>query len=334
MAEAATAEQAKKKTKAPKNPCLHCKKEVKREERSVQCQTCQFWVHTKCQDISDELFNILANPEAYGGVCWNCDSCLASSARLERTVVAFEARVKEVENVTARTASELKRVDANVAQLRRELEEEKAKNRQAAERMDYRYVTRDELREREARKLNVIMHRVEEPGAEYRTGETRKEKDMEECAIIMAKLGMEKEGKEEVKHCRRIGEIGDLPRPMVVVLRTEDVRRKLLERARNLKDTEYNDVGIVPDLTIQQRKEEQDMQVEVERRNEEELTTVRSKLVIITLYSFNPRCAGALAGDPSNKENFAPLHGSVAVRFGLSGTMAHLFCGSTELQRS
>ena len=42
--------------------------------------------------------------------------------------------------------------------------------------------------------------------------------------------------------------------------------------AKNLRDTEFNEVGIVPDLTVQQRREESQMAEEVERMNEEELT--------------------------------------------------------------
>ena len=92
-------EQAKKKQpkeKPPKHPCLRCRKDVTNDQKSVQCQTSQYWVHAECQGISDELFTFLVEGE---GVCWNCNSCLASSARLERTVIAFEARLKETETL-------------------------------------------------------------------------------------------------------------------------------------------------------------------------------------------------------------------------------------------
>ena len=105
-------------------------------------------------------------------MCWNCDSCLASSARLERTVVALETRVKAAETVSTRAINEIKRVDSDIALLRKELEE--VKNRQTNEAVDQRmdeYVTKEELREREARKTNIIMHRVVEPTDEYRTVE-------------------------------------------------------------------------------------------------------------------------------------------------------------------
>ena len=57
-----------KKGKAPKYPCLRCRKAVEKDQRSFQCQTCQLWVHTECENISDELFKILADSENYGGV--------------------------------------------------------------------------------------------------------------------------------------------------------------------------------------------------------------------------------------------------------------------------
>ena len=85
-------------------------------------------------------------------------------------------------------------------------------------------------------------------------------------------LDMEREAAEDIKVCRRIGERGEEPRPMVVVLRTEEAKRKLLDRAKKLRNTAYEEVGIVPDMTVQQRKEENSMIAEVERMNEEELT--------------------------------------------------------------
>ena len=95
---------------------------------------------------------------------------------------------------------------------------------------------------------------------------------MAECTKIFTSLMMEEEARNDIKLCRRIGVRGQDPRPMVVVLRTEATRSKILEMAKNLKDTEFNDVGIVPDLTVQQRREEDQLFEEVTRRNEEELT--------------------------------------------------------------
>ena len=265
------ADQNKKKN-GPRHPYLRCKKAVTKEHKSVQCQTCEFWVHVECQGIPDELFNVLAHPEDYGGVCWNCDSCLASSYRVMKTVKAYEDRIKNVEQTVSKTAMDLRRVDDTVAELKKELEAEKQKNREAEKKREEKFVTREEYREREARKLNIIMHRVKEPSDQARTAEDRKAEDTTECVKIFRALGLEDEAKQGIKHCRRVGERGTEPRPLVVVIRSEDTRTKMLEKARNLRETEYKEVGIVPDLTVGQRREEQEMVEEAERRNEEELT--------------------------------------------------------------
>ena len=198
----ATAQSKAKKTTTvkapkPKHPCLRCRGAVTKEHKSVQCQTCQFWVHTECQGISDEVFRILADPDSFGGVCWNCDSCLASSARLERTVVALETRVKAAETVSTQAINEIKRVDSDIALLRKEMEEVKNKVKDTTELRMEEYVTKEELREREARKTNIIMHRVAEPSEEYRTMEERRRVDTEECRKIFKELDMEKEGDED-----------------------------------------------------------------------------------------------------------------------------------------
>jgi hypothetical protein len=144
-----------------KYPCIRCKKNVGRN--SVRCRICQLWIHAECGNISKELFGILANPGKYGGnVTWCCDSCQAGAARLENKMNALEVRVQEVENRAAKSESivhEATRKIENVEKRQSKLEETMERER---ERM--RRETADEMREREIRKKNVVMHRVGEAG--------------------------------------------------------------------------------------------------------------------------------------------------------------------------
>jgi hypothetical protein len=55
-------------------------------------------------------------------------------------------------------------------------------------------------------------------------------------------------------------------------MRKEAAKTAILEAARELRNTEYKDVSIVPDLTPLQRKEEAGLAEEAERRNRSELT--------------------------------------------------------------
>jgi hypothetical protein len=88
---------ASSQARAAKYPCIKCKKNVGRN--SVQCKTCQLWIHTECGAISKELFSVLANPAKYSaGATWNCDCCMASAARLEARMNALEGRFQQVEH--------------------------------------------------------------------------------------------------------------------------------------------------------------------------------------------------------------------------------------------
>jgi hypothetical protein len=259
--------------RAPKYPCLRCKKNVGRN--SVRCKTCLLWVHVECGGISKEVFSILANPTKYGGVSWTCDSCLASAARLEDRMNALEGRFQEVENKVTRNENvvqeatkRVENVENRQTRLEREMEKEREKIRRE---------TAEEMREREIRRKNVVMHRVGEAGEEIKTVEGRKAWDMKSCDNIFKVLDLNITSENAVRFCRRVGEKGAGPRPLVVGFRREAQKEDVLERAKNLRNTQFAEVVIIPDLTQEQRKEEANMVSEVERRNRELSVEDRSK---------------------------------------------------------
>jgi hypothetical protein len=127
----------------------------------------------------------------------------------------------------------------------------------------------EEMRERETRRRNVIMHRVAEAGPQVKTIEERKAWDLKSCNNIFRALDMDFNGDSAVKFCRRVGEKGEGPRPLIVGLKREWQKEDLMEAAKNLRDTPFADVVIIPDLTKEQRREEAEMISEVEKRNSE-----------------------------------------------------------------
>jgi hypothetical protein len=252
--------------RAPKYPCLRCKKNVGRN--SVRCNTCQLWVHVECGGISKEVFNILANPTKYGvGINWNCDSCQASAARLDARINALEGRFTEVEGRVIRSEAVVMEANRRVENV--EARQSKLEQTVEQERERARRERAEEMRERDIRKRNVIMHRVGEAGADVRTIEERKAWDLRSCDNIFSALRMDFTCENAVKFCRRVGERGDGPRPLIVGLKREWQKEDLLEKARDLRNTAFSDVVIIPDLTKEQRKEEAEMVGEVEKRNSE-----------------------------------------------------------------
>jgi hypothetical protein len=155
-------------------------------------------------------------------------------------------------------------VDKSVDKLRSDMDKaNEAKKNEAAN-----YISADEYREREARRLNVVIHRVSESNSTI--GEERKNADLNSCKNIFSTVGL-MDWTEDIKACRRIGERGDEPRPLLVILRSETTRTALLEAARHLRNSPYAEISIVPDLTPAQRQEETTLHQEMERRNREEL---------------------------------------------------------------
>jgi hypothetical protein len=220
----------------------------------------------ECGGISRELFNILANPAKYGaGVSWNCDSCQASAARLEERMNALEGRFQEVENRVVRNEGIVqdatRRVDS-VEQRQTRLEGEVARERERAKKE-----RAEEMREREMRRKNVVMHRVGEAEGEAASLEERKKWDLLSCNNIFAALQLSMRAEEVVKFCRRVGEKGEGPRPLLVGFKRESQKEDLLEKARDLRNTQFMEVTIIPDLTNEQRKEEAEMVKEAEQRN-------------------------------------------------------------------
>lgn len=232
-------------------------------------------MHTECENIRPELFEILINPETYGGVCWNCDSCLSSTARLEKAIKIYEGRVREVEVRQERTDAEVEKLGRRMETSEQQSTQAEAKRQQ--EREEDRKDIYAEIRERESRKMNLVIHKVGELTRDGSTPEERRGWDLTTCDNLFKAMKINLRSEEAVQFCRRVGEVGDTPRPIIIGLWTQRDRHLILNRAPELRHTQYREVGIVPDLTNIQRKEEADLRAEAEDRNANLTQEDRSK---------------------------------------------------------
>jgi hypothetical protein len=107
-----------------------------------------------------------------------------------------------------------------------------------------------------------------------RTGFERWDWDMMSCKNLFTalKLDVKTEG---VKFCRRVGEPGGPPRPMIVGFHEERDRNAVLRS--DTRNTNFKDVEIGPDQTKKQKQEEMDMKAEAVKRNREMPSEDRSK---------------------------------------------------------
>ena len=252
--------------KQPKFLCLRCRKNVTKTQKAVRCSTCQFWVHADCQGIPKDLYAYLRNASKVGGlVAWSCDCCAASAARLTERVVALETATGKLETRVLKNEGALLEVEKRMDKV--EKKQDKVEETLENERERIRVERVIEMREIEIRKRNVLIHRLEEAGNDAKTVEERKEWDICSCDNMFKELHLEW-GREAIKFCRRIGERSDEPRPLVVGFFREFQKEDLLDRARDLRNTPFAEVGVLEDLTQEQRRDEVDLAREAEKRNE------------------------------------------------------------------
>ena len=265
--------------KKVKYPCMRCGKNVAKNSKSVQCRTCQLWSHVECNSsiwVPQEVYTILCDPERFGtNLTWSCDNCQASTAILETTVKAYVERVKIIEARADKTEGAMKELDRRVEKV--EVESSKTEDKMAEIKESLRTEFYTELRDRKQRMKNVVMHRVGEAATDVNRAEDRREWDLKSCNNIFKALGTKLTSEAAVQFCRRVGERGETPRPLVVGFRTAEDKDLVLNNARKLKDTFFNDVGIVPDLTTTERKEEAGMMSEVDQKNKERTEEDKAK---------------------------------------------------------
>ena len=198
---------------------------------------------------------------------WACMSFLSYAVKvnqqftqLNRRLSDLEARMEENEEGTAKSQKEVETVREEVKKVEKAVDGLKE---------DVHAEMYKELREREAKRKNLIIHGLEEPGSSIVRNRDRMEDDLKACTRVMrvACSGLERE---DIKFCRRIGERkmdSTKPRPVVIGLKRESDREYILERTRKMKGTKFEYISIVADQTKRQRQEEENMERTAEKRN-------------------------------------------------------------------
>ena len=248
-----------------KYPCFKCDEEVKNKgpaSKAVVCGYCKLWVHQACLKISDDVYNWIAQQQHY-----ICEHCKNSASETKQQLMGFTTRLEELEERD-------KLREKAISDMRKQLEDvdtrvTRSENAQKNTAKDTETAVLRELNDRESRKCNFIMYNVKESNSEV--GVERKEHDKKILTEILAKIELEDLNvDDDVVHISRMGELNpERERPMMVKMAKETARDSVLKSARKLKDTEFCDISIKPDLTRKQRDMDMKTRAEMERRNKE-----------------------------------------------------------------
>ena len=252
-------------TARPPNPCLGCQRNCTKAQHSVRCTLCELWCHKTCAGLSDEAFKGLdIQQKETGTAFWACRSCLGYAKKVNQQFKRLEDRIDVTDSKVEANRKQIETTNQLAQGTAAEVTKLNARLDKMVDTMEETLDT--ELREREIRKLNLIIHGLSEIGENVSGNRERMEQDKRTCEEVFRTIGA-RTGVNNIRFCRRIGERGNTPRPIVVGLNNEGEKNFILSRSKNLLGTQFNDVAVVPDLTKRQRAGEAKLREEANRRN-------------------------------------------------------------------
>ena len=245
--------------------CLGCGKTLA-NTHCLQCTLCGLWSHKSCAGVSDEFFKQLDEQAKNTGMAfWACRACANFAQGITRKVRDINSNVERLDGEVKEVRKDIKSVQSDldsVTQSVKRVTEGAAKTVE-----DNNKVIFEELRERESRRLNVVLRGVPEHAGDQATGKERQAWDIDQCLQICKALDLNYSD-EDFKFCRRVGISEDGPRALILGFYTESEKGMLLKKAKKLPDTKFKEVRVAQDLTKRQRREERDIWEEMEEKNQ------------------------------------------------------------------
>lgn len=281
--------------------CAVCRKVVKDEDNGIECDSCKEWVHSKCAEVPLGLYSALSKYEGKKGGCgifFYCEKCKGNLLKMREELTGLKERVNVLEKEWKDTNKKIGERGVEIEERKKvELESvwneiELIKKEGNETKISFAEIMKEEKRladkeqagitsmnvginkgggerqlqmemaeaiERDKRRNKLVMMGIPESNCEVRENDIVRE--VLDCLVGETKVEFENLG--------RIGRKGDRARPVRILIVDNTCRRKLLARAKKLKDMTGKDkIYIAPDLTRKQQDEDRVLREEVRRRKQ------------------------------------------------------------------
>ena len=276
--------------------CVFCDE----DDKLIECGRCEKWECINCSQMSEKQYDLLNDKSLGVRLHWFCNECNALAISAVKTDKEIEEKCRQYfhtvreeiqetrtildERITSEVSSlreDIKKFKKDMTKnsdpkLREEIEnlktdmkeyEENLKERIDEKMNDATTVCLDEFREREGRKLNIMLFNV--PESEKEDPEDKKKDDMEFLRILMSEINLTVPFSQVI----RIGvaeKTRGVPRPMRARTTCITDQRKILNAASILRDTEYyKDTYIKRDETPLERAQKKKLNVLRKSKTEE-----------------------------------------------------------------
>ena len=281
---------------AEREICVSCKEIV--EDDAVECHWCAKWQHIKCANVSKSQYDMLNTcPDQIVFFCCVCivklPTVLEKFNGSKDTQSTVDEQIKVIQTQLTDLAAKMNdQIDSRFQQLEKEIITNLPSSNSVTQSLPsahepVRTVTAisasqviNEYRDRESRKLNIILHNV--PESESTESTTRITHDTHAVADIADKIGI---GSVDVSSTVRLGKIIEgRSRLLKVHLCNLQHKRLLLSNAKKLKGLSgvHQKIYITPDLSLKERQDNKLLREELLRRKrngESELIIRRGQIV-------------------------------------------------------
>ena len=272
--------------------CEMCSITLTSSSEALACDRCHiYWACAPCLGIQSKVYKALHhNPH----MIWLCENCKQAGGAIPKTHKAPSTDQADIPNMLSVMMAQLQRMENKLDQKADSVDLKRLTHRvEALELGQQQSIDIDQgpqdntikvdlkeqidraiedYREREARKLNLIIFNLEE--AENEEINERKREDKDKVIEVMKEIGIEI----EPTNVLRLGaKSQDNKRPIKVELRSVGEKWKIITGAKKLKDSPFQHVGIALDLSKKQREERQKLKQELDNRKQQGETNIAIK---------------------------------------------------------
>lgn len=275
--------------------CVTCSQVVRDDDNGMQCEICEEWYHAKCQNINDEGYKVLGMENIHW-YCIGCNRGIGKitgtlakvqqkQEKLEREMKEMHDKVKEEFGKYKQDfQQEIKTIKDTINEMAAQIEQQKEDNsgeakeslwstivsKQVEKKMEtvtgemfevHKTIVEtkqqiEEEREREKRKNNIIIYRMEESKA---TGpDTRRRDDLAFCHELVEGILEVDCGRDEIVNVFRLGKREvDYCRPVLVEFKKREIKNAVMESLAKLAEAEdrFKVLSVMHDMTKKERED-------------------------------------------------------------------------------
>lgn len=249
--------------------CGKCRTSVKNNQKALQCDNCDYWIHIGCEDIKADEYNKIKNLET--PVLWMCKKCNDKRFKLKEEHAKLKKDYEDLKEEYNLLRDKLDSFDDKIEHIKTDIKAELKHEIKQEIRLEQIDDHKDE-EDRKQRECNLILHGM--PESKLENAEDQECEDGNNTIYIfkeelqMTHIDVEKVirlGNNNPNNQR------DKPRPLLVKVRTPGQKWGIIKYAKKLKQSQYEElrtVYIVPDLSIKDREKDRKIRLELKEKRE------------------------------------------------------------------